>query len=76
MYLSALAAIHDWDVLGYDVETAYQETTLDKVIYMYLPQDFYLDLSRSNYIRACMDSNKPESDGTTISIRYSSIVNS
>jgi hypothetical protein len=54
-----LAAIHDWDVLSYNVENAYLEATLDKEIYMYLPQDLYQDekgdLSRSNCIRACMD---------------------
>jgi hypothetical protein len=38
-----LAAIHDWNVLSYDVENTYLEATLHKEISMHLPQDLYQD---------------------------------
>ena len=36
-----LAAIHDWEIYGLDIENAFLESDLDATIYMNLPKDVY-----------------------------------
>ena len=36
-----IAAIHDWEIYGLDIENAFLESDLDATIYMNLPKDVY-----------------------------------